>query len=367
MKTKSIHKLSNKELLGRVERLGVRERETTLEVLLYLIEIEKRELYLGQGYGSLYDFCIRRLGYSESAALRRIRTARCIRAYPRVYGMLLEGELSLDTISRVSKVLKGKRGAVLLEKIRGKSSREVAIVLSRYSPKEKPRDRVQPIYVRTVGEPESDKKFTAGAGGKKVTTFPSASGGGDKKNLLDMLEEDKESGRDMDLDLPRVDIKRKFKLEFAVEPEFMKKVERAKALLSNSRKKSHDFESLFNILLDEYLDRHSPEGRIKRRAAANKSKSKTRKSTANSKQSRYIPQSIKDEVYIRDKGRCTYVGTGGRRCVKKDNLEVDHIIPFAKGGKNIKENLRLLCARHNMLEAGRAYGKDHMKSFRRRE
>ena len=82
---------------------------------------------------------------------------------------------------------------------------------------------------------------------------------------------------------------------------------------------------------------------------------------------RHIPQAIRDEVFVRDGGRCTFVGIDGRRCEETWNLEIDHIIPYAKGGDNSPENLRLLCAKHNRLEAEKEYGTDHMKKFYKRE
>ncbi len=48
--------------------------------------------------------------------------------------------------------------------------------------------------------------------------------------------------------------------------------------------------------------------------------------------------------------------TGCEPCTK----EVERA---AKGGSNSPENLRLLCAAHNRLEAGRAYGKDPLDKF----
>ncbi|MCD6379703.1 HNH endonuclease, partial [bacterium] len=49
------------------------------------------------------------------------------------------------------------------------------------------------------------------------------------------------------------------------------------------------------------------------------------------------------------------------------NLEIDHIVPYAKGGGNSLDNLRLLCAKHNILEAEHAYGKDFMKKYINKE
>ena len=143
-------------------------------------------------------------------------------------------------------------------------------------------------------------------------------------------------------------------------------------------------EMLFEIMMDEYIERHSAKKRIERRKRRGKKRSgggkrSEKKSEASeaepgaesnpdsSARSRHIPQAIRDEVFVRDGGRCTFIGPDGKRCDSTWDLEVDHIEPFAKGGDNTSENLRLLCARHNILEAERAYGAGHMKKFCRRE
>ena len=44
-------------------------------------------------------------------------------------------------------------------------------------------------------------------------------------------------------------------------------------------------------------------------------------------------------IYERDKYRCRRCGASGQRA----NLEIDHIVPIAKGGKSNPENLQTLC------------------------
>jgi hypothetical protein len=60
--------------------------------------------------------------------------------------------------------------------------------------------------------------------------------------------------------------------------------------------------------------------------------------------SRLIPSAVKLEVWRRDKGRCVLCGSA-------DNLHFDHELPFSKGGTSLTaKNIRLLCARHNLLK-----------------
>jgi hypothetical protein len=64
---------------------------------------------------------------------------------------------------------------------------------------------------------------------------------------------------------------------------------------------------------------------------------------------RLIPAQVKQEVWKRDKGACTFPG-----CGRKDNLHFDHDIPFSKGGSSLTAaNIRLLCARHNLQKRDR--------------
>ncbi len=42
-------------------------------------------------------------------------------------------------------------------------------------------------------------------------------------------------------------------------------------------------------------------------------------------------------------------------------LQIDHIIPFAQGGTNYPDNLRLLCQQHNLREAIKDFGIDKIE------
>lgn len=82
------------------------------------------------------------------------------------------------------------------------------------------------------------------------------------------------------------------------------------------------------------------------------------------KRGRYIPAPIRREVWNRDGGQCTFVGTGGHRCQARHLLQFDHIEPVARGGGSSAQNLRLRCRAHNQYEAERSFGSAFMKTKR---
>ena len=66
--------------------------------------------------------------------------------------------------------------------------------------------------------------------------------------------------------------------------------------------------------------------------------------------SRVIPTAVKVEVWKRDKGQCVICGS-------RKNLHFDHEVPFSKGGSSITvDNVRLLCAKHNLSKGARIMG-----------
>ena len=410
--------LSDNDLISRIRRLRDRERKTVLAILEYLIEIERRDLYLRLGYSSMFDFCVRRLGYSESTAGRRIRIARCIRDYPSVHGLLASGRCDFTVIARISGVITMENASGLLAEIEGKSVREVDMIVARLRPRGPVIDRVRPLCImkETIpGDPEaikggrSGENFTPNVGSEKFPTDGSSESG--------PSDDPERSGPDSGEPEKRVVLEQVFKIEFGAGGDFMKKLEKVRALVSGAHGNNLEFEKLFGILIDEYIERHSPEARAARRGKRSRAtrgkgagsvlkgsgkrtgsasfplhegqrdrvrelsthddlavrvsacpvrRERTDKGSGRAgKGSRHIPASVRDGVYVRDRGRCTFVSAGGVRCGSTRDIQIDHIVPFALGGRSSPENLRLLCGKHNRLEAERVYGKDLIDRRRR--
>jgi 5-methylcytosine-specific restriction endonuclease McrA len=131
-------------------------------------------------------------------------------------------------------------------------------------------------------------------------------------------------------------------------------------------------------VLREYRERHSPmtrQQRRERKGSANLDSHQwecdDKKGSAGlhshrrelSEHSRHIPDEVRDVVFIRDGGQCTFIAPDGTRCQCRKGLEVDHIRPFANCGNIDTSNLRLLCGGHNRLAAERAMGKSVMQAY----
>ena len=79
---------------------------------------------------------------------------------------------------------------------------------------------------------------------------------------------------------------------------------------------------------------------------------KPNKTKQKNTRSRYIPVSVRVTVLHRDKNKCVFCG----RSAKQVQLEVDHIIPFSKGGSNNLNNLQTLC-----IDCNRGKGARNLK------
>ena len=364
--------LSNLDLLSNLERLNRRERRINALVLLYLSEIDTRELYLPMGYSSLFDFCTKHLGYTRATAGRRIRAARATAEYPEALEMLRSGEINITTLSMISDILDRDNHRELLESIKKKSTRQVELMVSRHRPVPMIRDTVRPVCVRKLVEVPSKALVTGSSGGTRMPNLSPTEDTESRKSNKISLSAETTSGRpdatpcDETKISPkgRVILEQRLKLGFSVSPEFLKKYNKIKSLLSSRFPEGIDFETLFDYLMNDYLERHDPDKRRARRAGRNNQRSSVErggKTGTPRSSSRHIPPAVRDRVYARDGGRCTFTGANGKRCNSTWDIEIDHIVPYARGGGNSPDNLRLLCRKHNIHQAERAYGREFMR------
>ena len=114
-------------------------------VVAHLAAIEERRLHLVDGFSSMFDFCLRRLGLSESEAYHRIAAARVARQFPIVFGMLDRGEIHLSAICLLRDHLTEENHLELLQGASGKTKLKIQELLVRQVPKPTVEDSVRKL------------------------------------------------------------------------------------------------------------------------------------------------------------------------------------------------------------------------------
>jgi 5-methylcytosine-specific restriction endonuclease McrA len=151
-----------------------------------------------------------------------------------------------------------------------------------------------------------------------------------------------------------VQLQRHAMLQFSAHESFMTKLTHVRSLASHRLPGNASFEQVFDFLMGYFIEREDPAARHARRET--RKPTTERRSPGLERRSRQIPARVRDQVFVRDKQRCAYVGADGRRCGSTHVLQVDHVKPVARGGASTLDNLRLLCAHHNRMEAERLMG-----------
>jgi 5-methylcytosine-specific restriction endonuclease McrA len=355
----SLQSLPDLAVLNRIKRLTRVERSFTLRVLACLLEIERRKLHFALGYSSMFNFCTSGLGYSGSAAGRRIQTARTVARFPDIMQLLQVNEVNVCTVSRVSRILTPRNKDEILARIRGKSLDEVIALVAEYrQPEAVILDRVRDVVVAPPRSPllESMPWRKRGVSHAPANSVPSQNANKDAPHVDS--PEPHPSGP------PAGDLQHRIILRFGVSAAFMTKLDRIRALAWHRLPANATLEHVFELVLDDMLKRNDPVARREQRSrrelagteTVQSSPSSTPASQADAPRPRQIPLRMRDDVFARDHGRCTFVGPDGRRCDATRGLQIDHIVPVAQGGTGEIGNLRLLCAQHNRLLAERLLG-----------
>ncbi len=423
--------LPDRELIARLEELRRAERDASLEILQHLIEIERRSLHLRLGYSSLFAYCTGHLRYSESSAARRVQAARCVKRFPRVGELLQSGDINLMTLGLIANLVTETTVDQWLERIRGKTQREVEAIAATVRPPVTLRDRARLVHVAvpTVAplplaptprattdatqlpaadahqcspsmfapslasaelpsSPASDPTSSASSDptsplASDPTSLTSSGSGSPPAPdaLVNSSSNSQTGGKESSTPIAT---QPKVYIQFLVDQSFMAKYRTAAGLLSNKLPKL-TFEAVFTALIEDFISRQAPTERHERRerAAAREpaalagmphhedphhaaDRTPIPVPTRDAVDRTPIPARTRDAVFARDRERCTFVGSDGKRCDATIRLHVDHIKPVARGGTNDIANLRLLCAWHNRLQAERILGRGVMGGFRNR-
>ncbi len=151
---------SDRELESTLKSKTSLERQITVEIISLLEEVSSRRLYLKRGFGSLIEYCIKELNYSESSAYRRISAMRVAQEVPEVKEALSSGKLNLVNVARAQTVFqkeaKSKNALSIFEKskvletLENQSSRQAEKILLELSPSPLPKEKTREVSYLAV-------------------------------------------------------------------------------------------------------------------------------------------------------------------------------------------------------------------------
>lgn len=160
--------LTDDALTAELGRAAGREREATANFIVHLAEFDRRRLYEGAGYPSMFAYCRAVLRLSEDAAGNRIRVARAARQYPEIAGMLVDGSLSLTTVRLLAPHLRRENHEELLAAASGHGKEDVEELLARFFPRPDVPASVRKLPSRPV--PPQAESATAERGSRETVS-----------------------------------------------------------------------------------------------------------------------------------------------------------------------------------------------------
>jgi hypothetical protein len=326
---KIVSQLSNDDLVAELNRLAHHERATTVDLIVHLAEFDARGVCLGLGFPSLFAYCREVLRLSEHAAYNRIEAARKGREFPLLLERLREGALNLATVRLMAPHLTRENHAALLDEASGLSKREVEELLARRFPRPDVPPTVRRLPApRPVAAPrvESGPLVSSPAA---VPEAPVVSPAPTRPPLVAPLAP------------------QRYEIRFTASSQTREKLRLAQDLLRHAVP-SGDVAEIFDRALTVLL-----EDLARKKFATTE---RPRPGGSKSAASRHIPAQVKRTVWLRDGGRCAFVGASDRRCTATAFLEFHHHIPYAVGGEASVENIQLRCQAHNAYEADLFYG-----------
>jgi 5-methylcytosine-specific restriction endonuclease McrA len=336
--------LSDRDLLAEVERAAGSERRATAHLIALLMEVDSRKLYAGQGYSSLFAFCVQMLHLSEHAAYLRIEAARSARRYPKILDRLADGSLHLTAVSLLGPHLTAANCLEVLDSARHKSKRDVEQLVARLRPQPD-----VPAVIRKL--PAHTRALVPGSEAPvpgseiPVPALPASTPeeGVPNAALPAPFAATCPTSRNPDI---RPLAPERYKVQCTVSRETYEKLRRVQDLLRHTLP-AGDLSAIFDRALTLLLNDLS---KIKFAASDRPQRGRVAQT-----RSRHIRAGIKREVWTRDGGRCAFQGEQGR-CVETGFLEFHHVVPYADGGEASVNNVELRCRSHNQYEAERWFG-----------
>lgn len=314
--------LTDDELVAQLTSLCLQGKRLNARVIGLLVEVENRRLAAKNACGSMWDFCVERLGMSHGEASRRLNAARLVRQFPTLLGRIERGEIHLSSLKILGKYLRESNVEQLLDEATRKSKFEVQEIVARHFPRADVEERAVELNP-TPGQAALEQAISSAP----ATSTPNTA-----------------TSRVVPLSATT------YMVQLTMSKDGWETLNRAKDLMGH-RIPNGDTVAVIEAALKVLVAKLENE----RLGKTSRPQSRVRPSLDGQ-----ISQATRREVFERDGEQCTFVDAKGRRCKCRKRLELDHIVPRARGGSDDASNLRVVCRTHNRYYAEEIFGVEHV-------
>lgn len=314
-----LRKLKNLDLHEKMKSLLKNERTLIHEVLLHIVEVDRRKLFLEMAYPSLYEYLVDGIGYSSASAQRRIDAARIMAQVPELGDKIEAGSISLSQLGQVQKAFRQVRKISpspvtleekkkLISKIEDKSFKETELVLAHFF-------SLPEVY-------EEKMKIQKDESVRIEMTL--------SKTELEII---KQAQLLLGHELRKQNLSSQSIKDLLICSS--KKIIQQKTKYKDATLSMDSLTKLDNVNTSESIEHSEPLNLSK---TFNPLEEPIRKT---------ISMSVKKEI-LKNQNSCQFISPiTGKVCNSKQFLEFDHIKPQWAGGSHNAQNLRLLCSNHN--------------------
>ncbi len=350
-----------------------------------MADFDRRRGWEPLGHANLFAFLHVELQLSKSAAFYRRSAAELLQDFPEVIEPLRDGRLCLSTVAELAKVLTRENLTVVAPRFFGRSARESQELVAELQPRPVPSTRMVVTRVQdqsvasptaithplltlaspTAFAPESaplTDTHPTEAPLSRVLTSDFANGGGERTHAP------RDETEPLTAELRR--------LHITVSRRVLKKLEAARSGLGHAIPGA-TMEQVLEAALDLLLEKQArarAQVKCPRAAVGAEATPGSLGPAAGSKQPpgpapglephlhrrtgprESIPAAVQRAVWARDADRCSWPLDSGGCCGSTHRLELDHVVPWARGGESTVANLRVVCHRHNRLAERQAFG-----------
>jgi len=287
--------------------------QTEAQVLTTLMEMSRSRAFAELNYSGVYDYCLRRLGFSKEQSYYFKKVAEVSVTVPELKAAIAKGELSISTARRIAPILNRANQVEWIGKAKAMKQAELEKAVTEVNPQAHPRERIKPVAenvseLRVAIDDETDADLTV---------------------LKDLLSQKLRRAATL------ADVIAWAAKETREKFDPARKALRARKLSSGNAGKKKSVTST------------GPGNAGQGAGVTSTIPSPLRPAPAAFPRRVPIPAAIRHEV-VREQGvQCSFTSADNRRCEQRRWLDLHHRTPVAHGGGNHAQNLMLLCAQHH--------------------